>query len=314
VVLACALAAVLLYFSIRGVDWRTVWRTIVGADWRFVAGAIACTMLSFFLRALRWRIVLNAEEKFSVGTVFWANSAGYFGNSFLPARAGEVIRSLAISARSSLTRTYVLTTALAERVMDAIALVLWSSVVLMGIEPKPRWMLDLSRTMGLAAAAGAVVVTALPHCGGLVEGLLVRVPMPTRLREILLGLTSEVLQGLRAFHNWVRFAGFTALTVIIWMIDTFGAMAAARALGISMAFRVAMLLLAALGLSSALPSTPGYVGIYQFVAVTVLGPFGVVRDLALAYILVLQAIGYAVVVLFGLPAISKLRLRKSHLQ
>ena len=52
---------------------------------------------------------------------------------------------------------------------------------------------------------------------------------------------------------------------------------------------------------------PGYVGIYQFVAVTVLTPFGIGRDAALAYILVAQALGYVVVLAFGLPGLYKLR-------
>ena len=91
------------------------------------------------------------------------------------------------------------------------------------------------------------------------------------------------------------------------MSDSFGAITGARALGIGLSFRIAMLLLAGLGLSSALPSTPGYVGIYQFVAVTVLTPFGISRDGAMAYILVAQALGYAVVLLFGLPALYKLQ-------
>ena len=39
-----------------------------------------------------------------------------------------------------------------------------------------------------------------------------------------------------------------------------------------------------MGLASALPSTPGYVGIYQFVAVSVLTPFGFSRTDAIAYI------------------------------
>ena len=42
--------------------------------------------------------------------------------------------------------------------------------------------------------------------------------------------------------------------------------------------------LAALGLASAAPSTPGYVGIYQFVAVSVLAPFGFVREQALVFV------------------------------
>jgi len=42
---------------------------------------------------------------------------------FQPARG--LVRTFAIGARSSLSKTYVLTTALCERLMDALALVLW---------------------------------------------------------------------------------------------------------------------------------------------------------------------------------------------
>ena len=70
---------------------------------------------------------------------------------------------------------------------------------------------------------------------------------------------------------------------------------------------MALLLLTGLGLGSALPSTPGYVGVYQFVAVTVLTPFGISRDAALAYILVVQVLGYVVVTLFGLPGLYLLQ-------
>jgi len=306
-VLSIALAAVLLWLSIRGVEWRRVERTIARAELRYLAAALAITLCSYFLRAVRWRILLNAGASLKVATVFWANMAGYLGNSFLPARAGEVIRSLLISSHSPLSRTYVLTTALGERLMDAIALVLWSSVVLMGVDAKPRWMNDLSRTMAVAAGAGALLVMVLPHAGTLVESILGRLPAGPRLRGALLRLAREVLLGLRAFHDWGRFAGFVALTVVVWTCDAWTTMAVARALGLSVSFTVAFLLLTGMGLGSALPSTPGYVGIYQFVAVTVLAPFGIGRDDALAYVLVLQAVGYVLVVACGIPGLHRLR-------
>jgi hypothetical protein len=61
-----------------------------------------------------------------------------------------------------------------------------------------------------------------------------------------------------------------------------------------------LILLSALGLSSAIPSTPGYVGVYQFVAVTVLVPFGFSRAEALAFILISQVLNYLVVSFWGL--------------
>jgi uncharacterized membrane protein YbhN (UPF0104 family) len=216
--------------------------------------------------------------------------AGYLGNSFLPARAGELVRTLAISARSSLSKTYVLTTALSERLMDAIALVLWSSLILLGVQAKPRWMVDLSRTTALAAAAGALALALLPHMEGL-------------WRKRLPRFAEQVLLGMRAFHHVGRFLGFAVLTVALWMTDAFGAMMGAYGLHLHFSFTLAMLLIAGMGLGSALPSTPGYVGIYQFVAVTVLTPFGISRDAALAYILVAQASAYVVTLALGLPSL-----------
>jgi uncharacterized membrane protein YbhN (UPF0104 family) len=279
---------------------------IAGARWRFIAAALATVVFSLFCRSFRWRILLNAEAHFSVGTVFWANMAGYLGNNFLPARAGEFIRSFLISRRSSLSKAYVLTTAFGERLMDVIALVLASSLVLLGLDRKPGWMTDLSRTMAIVAGAGAAAIAVLPHTGGLLERILGRMPLPAGVRNFLKRLTAQVLQGLRAFHDWGRFAGFVFMTVVIWLSDSLGVICGARALGFSVSLPVAVLLLTGLGLGSALPSTPGYVGIYQFVAVSVLPLFGISRDGALAYILVAQALGYVAVVALGVPGLYKL--------
>src|SRR5262249_38309867 len=120
----------------------------------------------------------------------------------------------------------------------------------------------------------------------------------------------QILEGLRAFHDWGRFTGFALLTVTIWMTDAFSVMAGAHALGLTVSFQVALLLLTGMGLGSALPSTPGYVGIYQFVAVTVLTPFGILRDDALAYILVAQVTGSVVILVLGLPGLYQLQGRQ----
>jgi glycosyltransferase 2 family protein len=298
---------VLLYLSFRGVHWADVIHIIAHAEWRYITLAVIITLGSYFLRSVRWRILLNAGEWFDVSTVFWANMAGYLGNSFLPARAGELVRSFLISSRSSLSKTFVLTTALGERLLDVIALLLCSSVVLLGVDAKPHWMHDLSRTMAIIAGAGAAAIAILPHTGGLAGQVLRRAPLPASMRAFLVRFVEEVVLGLRAFHHWGRFTGFVFLTAVIWGLDTFGVIFGARALGLNISFPVSLLLLAGLGLGSSLPSTPGYVGIYQFVAVTILTPFGISHDGAMAYILVAQALGYVLVVLFGIPGLYKLQ-------
>jgi glycosyltransferase 2 family protein len=301
--LSILVSTILLYFSLRGVEWGRVWRIIISARWEYFVAGAGITAFSFFARAVRWRILLNAEADFDVATVFWANMVGYLGNSFLPARAGEVVRSLLISSRSLLSRTYVLTTALSERLMDVIALVLCSSVVLLSVKNKPAWMDKASSTLAILAAAGALAIVILPHTGSLLETVIRNMPLPSSVRPRLVLLADQILLGLRAFHHWGRFAGFAILTAVIWSADACATIVGAKGLGLEIPFPVALLLLSGLGLGSALPSTPGYVGVYQFVAVTVLVPFGIGRDAALAYILVAQVVSYVVVLMLGLPGL-----------
>ena len=306
-VASLALAAALLYFAVRGVEWRRVWQTIEGVAWRYVvlSGLLCCG--SFFLRSLRWRILLNAETRLSVGAVFSATMAGYLGNNFLPARAGELVRTFIISSRSPLSKTYVLTTALAERMMDAVFLVLWGSIVLLGVNPKPGWLQDVSWGTALIGAGGAFAIAVVPHTGKLCEAILARIPMPAALRERILGVAAQVLAGLRVFHDVRRFAGFVLMTVVIWSVDAASMMIGGYAFGLGINYTVAALLLCGMGLGSAVAPTPGYVGTYQSVAVTVLTPFGISKDEALAFILVSQAAGYVVVTILGLPAILRYR-------
>ena len=305
--LALGLAGVLLYFALRGVDWRRVGQIIAHAHAGYLAGTLVSACLALFLRSFRWRVVLNATAHFSVSTVFWATSAGYLGNNFLPARAGEVIRSVMLSSRSPLSSTYVLTTALTERLMDAIALVLFGSLAVLSLGSAPRWILELSRTVAIVAVAGAVALVVLPHIEARVIAALNRLPLPARWRGRIAAVAAQCFLGLRAFHDVGRFGKFILLTVLIWAMDVAGAMLGTRALGMEVPIPVVFLLLAGLGLGSGLPSTPGYVGIYQFVAVTVLMPFGFRRDDALAYILVSQALIYVVVTIPGVIGLAKYR-------
>jgi uncharacterized membrane protein YbhN (UPF0104 family) len=62
-----------------------------------------------------------------------------------------------------------------------------------------------------------------------------------------------------------------------------------------------------LGLGSALPSTPGYVGIYQFVAVEVLTPFGFSRASVIALMVLVQVLQYVSTGLWGLMALWRFR-------
>jgi glycosyltransferase 2 family protein len=306
-IVAIALAAILLYYSLKGIDWQRVGHILAGANVGYVVVCCVLCTVALFLRSYRWRILLRAEGPVSVPTAFWATAAGYFGNNFLPARAGEVVRTMMIASRAKLSKTFVLTTALSERLADAIALVTISALVLLTLPSRPGWLAQAAKPFAIAGALGLIALAVLPYLEKVFKSVTKAVRLPEKLESSLHHLIEHVLRGIKSFHHPSRLGGFLALTGVIWFLDALTTIVGAKALSLSISFPNALLLIAGLGLGSALPSTPGYVGVWQFVAVNVLTPFGVSRTDAIAYILFYQALLYVVIGFWGVLAFARRR-------
>jgi uncharacterized membrane protein YbhN (UPF0104 family) len=301
------LAAVFLYYALRGVDVHELGQTLAAARPGLVVLTCLLSTVTLLVRAVRWQVLLNSEGHVGFDTVFWATAAGYFGNNFLPARAGELVRTLLVTWSSPLDGAYVLATALAERVTDAIVLVLIASVVLMLFPGHSGWLAGAARPFAVAGVCGALVVAILPLTGTLPHRMVCAIPMPVSLQPRAVRAVDAAIRGLRAFHSLSRLAWFVALTGFIWTVDALTAVVAATGIGLHLPLPIAFLLLSALGVASALPSTPGYVGIFQFVSVMVLTPFGFRRAEAISLVVVLQASSYAVNAVWGSIGLARYR-------
>ncbi len=307
ITIALLITAVLLYISVRGIEWSQVWRTVSGAKLPYLGLGLALGSGTLFLRALRWRILLTAEGPIGVKAVFSATAAGYFGNNFLPARAGELVRTFMVSSRSGLNNAFVLATAISERIADAVALVTISSIVLLTLPDPPGWLAHAAKPVAMLGLAAILVIIVLPRLESILQRILDRVPAPVAVRIKLKEILEQALRGMRTFHNLKRLLRFGGLTIVIWCADGFGMVLAGWALGLPISLPIAFLLIGGMGLGSAMPSAPGYIGVYQFVGVTVLTPFGIDRADAVAFILVAEVLQYLVVGCWGALGIIQYR-------
>jgi hypothetical protein len=296
-VLALAAGALLLAF--RKADLHEIIATVRRArlSYLLLSGLVLST--SCCVRGYRWRVLLSAEKLLPVGIVFWANMVGYLGNFLLPARAGEVIRSTMLGRRTGISASYILATAVTERIMDVVVLMLMSLAAALVLPHPPGWLRPAATVAGIAAVAAMVILFVAAYSHSLFTRVLVRLPLPERIRARSVGMVEQFLLGARAIHHPVRASSFVGLAVVTWLLDASGSILAAKALSLALSLPQALVLLAALGLFTALPSTPGAVGLYQLAAVTVLVPFGYSRSSALAYILLGQACSYIVICLWG---------------
>jgi uncharacterized protein (TIRG00374 family) len=299
VIVSVTIGLVLLWLAIRGADWVQLVETSRRAQSAYFLLSFVILTISYFIRGLRWRVLLSYVKPVAPLTAFWATMAGYLGNNFLPARAGELLRTHLIGRSTGMSRSFVLATALVERVGDFLFLVAVGFVTTMFVSDSPRWMVQGSGLIAAFGLAGIAFVVIAPRIDKQIKTIFELLPVPARWLAGLSGLIDRFLLGLATLHDPRRALGFTTLMALTWLTDAAAAMAVARAFDLPLTLLETLILLAALGLSSAVPSTPGSVGVYQFVTVGVLVPFGFTSSDALVFIVAFQAVIYLSVVIWG---------------
>ncbi len=300
VVFSFLLAAVLLYLALRGLDWTVFFATLKQIKYVYLPLILIWSSITYLIRAMRWRLLVNGTSQIALREVFWANMAGYLGNNILPARAGELVRAVYLSKRIEKSTLFVLATCLAERMMDVVALVIFGSVALLSLRITSDAFKFAIEMMALVGILGLFVLLLVPRFGKTISRIIARQHILKEWqKEEIVQWVAQFVLGLQSLQHVRQMFFFGLLTILIWCMDALNMVFLASSLHIQVAFMQALVLLAGLGLSSALPSTPGYVGIYQFVAVTVLEPFGIAHESALSLILVSQILNIVLVSVLG---------------
>ncbi|MCE1252648.1 MAG: flippase-like domain-containing protein [Anaerolineae bacterium] len=311
---AVLLAAVFLYLAFRDVDWSAMWSSLQGGRYEFFLIVLCISSINLFIRASRWRVLLLADKQVPIGAVFASNNLGYFGNYFLPARAGELIRSAAVGRLSGAGTSFSLATALTERVMDAILLVLISITAIISMNNLPDVLITATRSMAVVGLIALVGILLAPRLEKQIKWVINKIPLPEKIKQPLISFLERFLLGMHSLQNPVRLLSFLGFSAVIWSLDAVSATLVGAAFNMSISVPLAFIILAALGLSSAIPSTPGYVGVYQFVAVAVLTPFGYSKSDALVFILSYQLLSYVFTGFWGLMGFWKLGFNRDTLK
>ena len=125
-----AVAALLLYFSFRGVNWKDFGTALRECHWGYVVLSMVLGAAAFWLRALRWRMqLLPLDASTSRVTTWNAVNICTLANYVLP-RAGEVARCGYVVKHSGrdcdgkrlVTFDKALGTVVADRVWDGLSL------------------------------------------------------------------------------------------------------------------------------------------------------------------------------------------------
>jgi glycosyltransferase 2 family protein len=122
ITLSFILSGVFLYIAFYNVDFNEVLLVVSDASIFWIIIFILISLLSHFIRALRWKVILNSvKPEASIKNLFGALMVGYGVNCVIP-RFGEITRAVLIGKWENLSRSSMFGAIIVERIIDLIFL------------------------------------------------------------------------------------------------------------------------------------------------------------------------------------------------
>jgi uncharacterized protein (TIRG00374 family) len=293
VVIGLAVSLVFLAATLRQVDLQVALRLLVEAQPVWIVVAIGLVAGEVMLRALRWRLLLRPFRVVPVRYAAGYLCIGYFANTLLPARLGDLARAALAGRTLGIPQLATLGTIVVERLTDGLtilALVIVLGIAVTGASTLVGTAVVLAM-VGAAAAAALLVVVLVAHRLRLHE---------TRRGGAIVAFIRRIAVGATALRDPVALVTVIGYTLAAFGLAVGAFLATSAAVGITVTPLQAAVVMGGLALSTAIPAAPGAIGTYEFVGVAILGSFGVAPEAALATVLLVHAIALLVPSLAGL--------------
>jgi uncharacterized protein (TIRG00374 family) len=263
-------------------------------------------VVSMWIKAVRWRLFFPVPEKVRLSGLFEALFIGYMVNTILPLRAGEVVRAFLAAETENTSKSTNLATVLIEKVLDlgTMGLLLFLlGLIFPDLPDSARYAAYLSG-VGLAVAVGGVVFALAARSLATRLALWFEKRVPPLAKLGVAGLLNAFLDGLAFARSPLTLAWVVLWSVVQWSLSASTVTLALVAVGVTGAssyelLQMTLLVLVATNLSMAIPSAPGYVGVFHGVFVATLAMFAVREDQATAAAVVEHAVVFGVFIVGG---------------
>lgn len=302
-----AIGLVVLLFERLDVNLGATWSMITSCNPLFYALAFVCHYLAFPVRAVRWKLLLQSagyrrEEGVVLPSILGLTQIiviNWFANSVIYGRLGDPYRAYLVSEAANVSFSKSVGTVLAERFLDIIVVFLLLMAAIFGLLLSGGGGMT---TAGIVLGVGSfmllvigIVLAAMGRFGSTLE---------RRLPGKLKGFYTLFQEGtLASFH---RLPLIGSLSVGIWLLEAARLSFVVQALSTATGFGVfdlglPLILFAALAnaLITAIPLTPGGLGLVEpgVAGLLMIGP--VSRGVALSIVVLDRTISFLSVILVG---------------
>lgn len=304
------IAALLLWYFGKGLDWNEVGRSLRQADPLLLCLAVLIVCFGYLLRAFRWRTLLKPLSDSKIATLFEATTVGYAA-VFLLGRAGEIVRPLWLPVRDRRIRpTAALVTIGVERFCDLVAIVVLFAINLIwlkipqGREAEFGFVHRSGLLLLLATILGVLGLAVFQRHSDLFIRLADKLFLNHRLvprrishqaRKFLgsLAASLSILFDVRELSLSILWTGLLwfAISIPTWLV--------VRSVGLPLGFSDALFVMGWAVVGSLVPTPGGAAGAFHTATAGALIFLGVGSEKAAAASIIMHLVYFAPALIFG---------------
>mgnify|MGYP000973164090 CR=1 FL=1 len=323
-----AVSAGALYLAFRNVPLEALWRYLDQVDYRYLGLSLLLVGVVLAARTWRWQILLGLTHRIGFRQAFHPLMIALMLNGILPGRIGELARPALLRQRHRIAFATGLGSVMTERILDLLSLLALFAWVLADVDlnqGKPAsfggYRLDGDAVLTAARATLGAALVILAAAGGLCSAKMRRLAVqflggmadaipwlsPPQRRWIEARILLPFRAGLEHLaaglalgrHPW-RLLAAAGLSILIWLLTAISFQV--LALGFpELELRLAQMtaVMAVICFCIALPSVPGWWGLWEAGGVFALSLFGIEPGPALAFTLVNHGVQILPPILIG---------------
>ena len=289
-----------LYFAFKSIDLISVIDSFKSLNYKYIILSILCLLSSVVVRCYRWRLLLISIKPIDFSSLLASTMIGYFANSVLPFKIGELLRGYHLSSIKNIKKSTVIGSIVLDRTCDMIGLIALFYIVSLFYTIDSNINITLIAMIGFSLLFILFFGFILFKRKFLIDKLLV-------ISERRSKLLFQIILFLKSFG-----AGFSSLssknnlfkifmyTIIIWALFILATYAIVLSFNLKISLLMVVVILLLTSLAIAVPAAPGSVGTHHFAAFYVMSNLLNFSDsISQSFAIVLHAVSYLPVVIPG---------------
>jgi glycosyltransferase 2 family protein len=302
----------LLWWALRGVSLTDVLRHVRSARPGPLALAVALATLTFPLRWIRWRVLLQVSGPQIPASLWHAVAVGFMANNLLPLRAGELVRSYTASLLGGIRFSTVLSSVAVERIFDGLTVVALLTFALLRSDLPPSLsiggisVVHVAQVGALITGLGFLVAVTILAAPLYAERVVRRLVPSQHLADKLVNIIEGVRSGLLVLRTPGRLLLVVVWSLVLWLINALAFYVGFAAFDIRVSYLGALLMQGLIVLGIALPSTPGFFGPFEAVILAVLALYAIPNEVAFSYAIAYHITSFLPITLLGMWSMTRI--------